>query len=48
MGWALEDCICIGLMAKDNNIKQYPGKNNNSFGYFKGEFFLCKKKVAKK
>lgn len=41
----LEDTINVGLMAKDNNTKQYLGKCNNSIGYCKGEVFLSKKKV---
>ena len=40
-----EDQINIGLMAKDNSTKQYLGKSNHSFGYYKGELFLNKRKV---
>lgn len=47
MGATNDDSISIGLMAKDNTNKQVLGKSNTSFGYYKGEFFLSKKKVKK-
>ena len=34
-------------MSKDNNTRQFIGKSNNSFGYYKGELYLNKKKVRK-
>ena len=40
-----EDTINIGLTAKDNSNKQTIGKCNNSFGYFKGDLYLAKRKV---
>lgn len=45
LGIAAEDTINVGLIAKDNTNKLAIGKSNNSFGYFRGELFLNKRKV---
>ena len=45
LGTAPENTINIGLIAKDNSHKQTIGKSNFSFGYYRGDLFLSKRKV---
>ena len=40
-----EDTINVGLMARDNTTKQHLGRTNCSFGYYKGDLLLNKRKV---
>lgn len=45
LGTSGEDTINIGLTAKDNTTKQHLGRTNNSYGYYRGDLFLNKRKV---
>lgn len=48
LGTSPDDTINVGLMAKDNTTKQHLGRTNNSFGYYRGDLFLNKRKVKNK
>ena len=43
---AEDESINVGLISKDNTNKIVIGKVNNTFGYYKGDLYLNKRKVS--